>query len=396
MFRLFNYILSIFIFSLTVSPVFVKAESLRDSVETINYSIQTADNETKDNALTRLIKYFDSSNKKEITSRPDFSVLGGPHYSSEKGFGLGLVVAGLYSTQPTNSLLPISNISLVGNIATKKFYMVGVEGVHVFPKNTKRINYDLSFESFATYFWGIGYEMGNNNSNKTKYDLLKLDFVADMEWRLAEGFYIGPAIRFVHSNAKNIRNDRTWAGLDHASTSTAAGLRLQYDLRDNFTAPKRGLLLEVTQLFYPEFLGNSSNAFSSTEAGFSMYVPVWRDGIVAGRIHGLFTYGSTPWDMMAYIGGKNMRGYYEGRYRDKNEIDLTLELRQHVWRRSGIVVWSGVATVFPRFGEIRFKHFLPDFGFGYRWEFKKNSNVRIDIGFGKHSTGFMFGLNEAF
>lgn len=91
-----------------------------------------------------------------------------------------------------------------------------------------------------------------------------------------------------------------------------------------------------------------------------------------------------------------MRGYYEGRYRDKNEMDFTLELRQHVWRRSGIVVWGGVATVFPRFSEIQFKRLLPDCGFGYRWEFKKNSNVRIDIGFGKHSTGFMFGLNEAF
>ncbi len=395
MFRILRYIFSILFLTLTLSQGTVKAESPISTME-MHDSVGIDSVEKKGNIISRLIKYFDSSNKKRLTTRPDFSVLGGPHYSSEKGFGLGLVVAGLYSTEPADSLLPASNISLVGDIATKKFYMVGIEGVHVFPTNSKRINYDLSFESFATYFWGIGYEAGNNDSNKAKYDLLKVDFTADMSWRIIKGLYLGPAVRFVHSNAKNVREERNWTGLDHASTSTALGARLQYDLRDNFTAPKRGLLLEVTQLFYPKFLGNSSDAFSSTEAGFSMYFPVWTNGTLAGRVHGLFTYGNTPWNMMAYIGGKNMRGYYEGRYRDKNEMDFTLELRQHVWRRSGIVVWGGVATVFPRFSEIQFKRLLPDCGFGYRWEFKKNSNVRIDIGFGKHSTGFMFGLNEAF
>lgn len=395
MFRLLKNISSILFFTFTLCTGVVKAESPSDNMETEN-PMQSDSIGQKSDVVSRLIRYFDSSNKNVLTTRPDFSVLGGPHYSSEKGFGLGLVVAGAYSTEPADSLLPASNISLVGDIATKKFYMVGVEGAHVFPHNSKRINYDLSFESFATYFWGVGYEAGNNDSNKSKYDLLKIDFNADMGWRLAKGFYVGPALRFVHSNAKNIRDERTWSGFDHASTSVAVGARLQYDLRDNFTAPKRGLLLEVTQLFYPKFLGNSSDAFSSTEASFCMYLPVWTNGTVAGRVHGLFTYGSTPWNMMAYIGGKNMRGYYEGRYRDKNEMDFTLELRQHVWRRSGIVVWGGVATVFPNFGDIQFNHLLPDCGFGYRWEFKKNSNVRIDIGFGKHSTGFMFGLNEAF
>ncbi|MDE5650666.1 MAG: hypothetical protein K2I35_06635, partial [Duncaniella sp.] len=106
------------------------------------------------NVISRIIDYFDSSNKKELTRHPDFSVLGGPHYSSEKGLGLGLVVGGIYSTEPADSLLPASNISLVGDIATKGFYLVGIRGAHVFPANSRRINYSASFESFATYFWG--------------------------------------------------------------------------------------------------------------------------------------------------------------------------------------------------------------------------------------------------
>ena len=36
-------------------------------------------------------------------------------------------------------------------------------------------------------------------------------------------------------------------------------------------------------------------------------------------------------------------------------------------------------------------------GIGYRWEFKKNVNVRLDYGFGKNGqSGFIFNINEAF
>ena len=51
--------------------------------------------------------------------------------------------------------------------------------------------------------------------------------------------------------------------------------------------------------------------------------------------------------MMALLGNSySMRGYYEGRYRDKHKIEGQVELRQHVWKRNGVVVWIGAGTVF--------------------------------------------------
>ena len=35
-------------------------------------------------------------------------------------------------------------------------------------------------------------------------------------------------------------------------------------------------------------------------------------------------------------------------------------------------------------------------GFGYRWEFKKGINVRIDYGLTPDGGGFIFNINEAF
>ncbi len=346
--------------------------------------------------IGRIIHYFDQSNKRTLTTRPNFTPLGGPHYSSEKGLGLGLVIAGDYSTCPADSLLPASNISIKGDIATKGYYSVGIDGVHVFPFNSRRINYSLDFQSFSTYFWGIGYDWDYDNANKTKYNLFDISLTADFEWRIINGLYLGPAIEVSYTNAHDIADHTPWQGEKTHYISASAGGRFQYDLRDNLTNPHQGMLIEVIQLFSPRFIGNSDRAFSSTEFGANFYTPLWAGSVLASRIHGKWTYGNTPWGKLSFLGGGSMRGYYEGRYRDKCATDITLELRQHIYRRSGVVIWGGVGSIYRRFSDIRFDHLLPECGIGYRWEFKKNSNVRVDFGVGRHSTGFMFGLNEAF
>ena len=127
------------------------------------------------------------------------------------------------------------------------------------------------------------------------------------------------------------------------------------------------------------------------------YKRIWKGGVIAIDFHSKFNYGDVPWTMMNRLGGvARMRGYYEGQYRDNNITELQVELRQHIWRRNGIAVWAGAANVYKDFKSFNFKQTLPNYGIGYRWEFKKRVNVRLDLGFGKGSTGFMFNINEAF
>ena len=67
-----------------------------------------------------------------------------------------------------------------------------------------------------------------------------------------------------------------------------------------------------------------------------------------------------------------------------------------MWKRNGLVAWGGMGMVFPKFSEMRSRMLLSNYGVGYRWEFKKRVNVRLDLGFGRHQTGFIFSINEAF
>ncbi len=350
--------------------------------------------------IGKVVRYFSESNKTEITRRPSFSFIGGPHYSSDTGFGIGLVAAGLYSTQPEDTTLLPSNVSLFADLTTGGYFKIGVEGLHLYHRGDRRVDYELSFNSYTTYFWGVGYDAARIESNKTRYLLLDIMLSGDHLWRLGSTpMYAGPLMRFNYIAARHIDDDRDalWGEMPRAFVALGTGVKLQFDTRDNYTAPRTGWMGELIQRVYPRFLGNSSHSFASTEFSLNKYTPLWRGSVLAARIHGMFTYGRTPWGMMPTVGGNSMlRGYYEGQYRDKCESDVTLELRQHVWGRSGVAVWGGLGAVYPNFSKFHKRDLLPNFGVGYRWEFKKLTNVRVDVGFGKGCWGVVLNINEAF
>lgn len=346
--------------------------------------------------IKRIINYFNESNKPKEYKGFDWSIIGGPHYSSDTKFGVGLVAAGFYRNDPADSITTPSNISLYGDISTVGFYLIGIRGNHIFTHDRNRIDYNLYFYSFPRQFWGIGYEQGNDMSNKSKFNEIYVRASVNYLHALTENLYFGPGLSFVYSHAAKMARPDLWDGQPLHAASYGIGARIQYDTRDNLTATEYGLLASLEQSFHPTFLGNRQ-AFSSTEAKLGYFKPLWRGCILAAQYHAKFCYGDVPWAMMATFGGSNsMRGYYDGRFRDKNEMDLTVELRQHVWRRNGLVVWGGVGSVFRKFSEVQFRRLLPNAGIGYRWEFKKRTNVRLDFGFGKGEKSFIFGINEAF
>ena len=56
----------------------------------------------------RFLDYFNDANKDKNHKKFDFSIIGGPHYSTDTKLGLGLVAAGLYRTDRNDMLLPPS------------------------------------------------------------------------------------------------------------------------------------------------------------------------------------------------------------------------------------------------------------------------------------------------
>lgn len=349
------------------------------------------------NFFRRFYRYFESANEdKTMTKKFDFSIIGGPHYSADTKLGLGLVAAGLYRVDKTDLTIPPSNISFFGDVTTTGFYLLGIRGNTLFKGAKYRLDFNAYFFSFPSAFWGIGYEDATCN-RAGGYKRLQNQVKADFMFRVATDFYLGVNASFNYIEGKNFTNLEYLDGQKTRYLNTGVGAFLMYDSRDVLTNAHRGIYLKLEQRFFPGFLGNRG-AFSRTEFQGNAYHKLWKGAVLAYDLHAMFNYGDTPWTMLALMGGSyRMRGYYEGRYRDNQMIEAQVELRQKVYGRSGIVVWGGAGNVFPDLNRFKWKQTLPNYGVGYRWEFKKRVNVRLDYGFGKKGqNGFMFSINEAF
>ena len=156
-------------------------------------------------------------------------------------------------------------------------------------------------------------------------------------FQTADRLFIGPTLSIDYIEGRNIERPELLEGQRTKTFNLGVGVTLLYDTRDNLTAPHSGVYLSLMELARPQFLGNHY-AFSTTDLRASGYIPVWKGATLAADCRATINIGNPSWGMMALLGNSySMRGYYEGRYRDKNKIEATIELRQHVWRRNGVV-----------------------------------------------------------
>lgn len=375
----------------------MKSEERSDSgnVQTImaDSSLQTGNR----GLFSKLAAYFSESNKDRKRKKLDFSIIGGPHYSTDTKFGFGLVAAGLYHSNPADSLVPPSNLSIYGDISTVGFYMAGLKGIHIDSKQQYRVTYSTSFTFFPTKFWGVGYEMGNDNSNESTMNRIGTDGKISFLFKMGKDFYMGPSLSYSWTKASKPSRPELLKKDAPNSSDIGIGFSVEWDTRDVMTAPHTGFYLSLSQTLRKHLSGNKS-FFGTTDFVANIYCPIWNGATLAAQAGGLLQTGQVTWHDMAMLGNSHsMRGYYNGRYRDKNKLEMQIELRQHIYRRNGLVAWVGAGTVFPRFSALHFRRILPNYGIGYRWKFKKNMNVRLDYGFGKSGqSGFIFNINEAF
>lgn len=345
----------------------------------------------------RIYNYFAKANiDKTQTQRFDFTILGGPHYATETKLGLGIVAAGLFRVNRNDLSIPPSNISIYSDLTTTGAYTLGVQGNTYLKGGKYRIDHKSSFSFRPSDFWGVGYHNGRDSAD-CDMNRQQMQVRFDFMYRTFPKWFFGLNLSYQFTRGKDLEKPHYIPeGQESKYINTGIGLSLAYDSRDVITNPYTGFYFKVDQRFFPGFLGNKM-VFKSNEATINYYRPLWKDCVLATDLHGLFHRGDVPWTMLSMMGGPSrMRGYYEGRYRDKNLIEAQVELRQKLYKRFGGVVWVGAGNVFPEFHQLYLEHTLLNCGVGIRWELKSRVNVRLDFGVGRDQTGLTLSLNEAF
>ena len=136
-----------------------------DSTGISNQQVLSKDStETKKSTFFRKIgDYFRNANKPKPEKKFDISFIGGPQYSSATNLGIGIMAAGLYRSDRSDLSIQPSNVSLFGNVSISGFYMLGIRGTHILPKDKYRLLYTVYFYSMPSNYWGIGYDAGSNS-----------------------------------------------------------------------------------------------------------------------------------------------------------------------------------------------------------------------------------------
>lgn len=428
-------------------------KQLRDSLAAAADTTALAPAAKRPGLIRRIIDYYSRSNvDRTFEKKIDWSIAPGPNYSSDVGFGIGFLLAGLYRLDRTDSITAPSNVSIYGNFTTEKFVLLRFSGDNIFNHNRRRLSYSGAFVYFPGAFYGIGYRAGEEGYAQ---DLTTTMGVARVSWCAAvvDRLYLGVSGGIDYSGARYKRSgmDAYMEQIDQGVSegklpprgqmgelyglwkrglydpakqdpfsnfidssgdkadafNTNVGLFAQYDTRDVTFNATRGIFLKAEAKWYPKWLGNTGRHFGRFTLTFDAYRKLWKGAVLAYDLYADCTAGTPSWHMYAKLGGmERMRGYYEGRYRDKRLVETQLELRQKIYRRHGVVGWFGVGQVWGT-EKFRWGNTLYSFGCGYRFEFKNRMNIRLDYGWGVHgnqnlpwdrkrSSAFLFTASEAF
>ena len=172
------------------------------------------------------------------------------------------------------------------------------------------------------------------------------------------------------------------------------GLTLLKDTRNNLLNALQGIYLEFTNVY--NFL---DSRYTKIIIDGRTYKTIIAKTVGSIRFYNEFTVGDPLSYDYALIGSdKIVRGYYYGRFRDKNLYTLQGDIRRQLVGRFGAAVFGGITKLYPNLRGLTLTNLKPNYGLGLRFliDRKSNINLRLDYGFGQGDDGFYVMFGESF
>jgi hypothetical protein len=263
----------------------------------------------------------------------------------------------------------------------------------------------IRFQNFPLQYYGIGNDAGAEAIAVVKANLfnVKERFLRQVKKNLFIGLEADlQKLGSVNFEVKNGSSAPLPIGSE-GSTNFGIGGGIIYDNRHNPLNVRNGNFTELAFLRYDDAWG-SDHSFSTMIFDNRLYFPVNKRDVLATQIFAQFSSGEIPFNMLSLMGGDNlMRGYYQGRYRDKNQLATQVEYRflplpLGFTKRLGATVFGGAGTVFNNFENFDAKRFVFSGGAGMRLLLfpKKDIWGRVDLAFTKEGRGIYMVIGEAF
>ncbi|MBW8687757.1 BamA/TamA family outer membrane protein [Chitinophaga rhizophila] len=259
-------------------------------------------------------------------------------------------------------------------------------------------------QRFPLLYYGIGPDTDGEHPAvvDANYILLRQRVLR----KISRNLFLGPEIDYQYLYGTEFNQPEegpkyTIPSGGNGTSNLGFGAALVYDDRHNVLNVRKGWFGELSYLGYHPSL-TSDFKFGSINLDIRGFHPYKKNNVIAWQVLGNFLNGNVPFNQLALMGGDMMmRGYYQGRYRDKNMLAAQVEYRMLPFsfsKRWGATVFAGTAAVAPEVKAFQLDKTQFAGGAGVRYLLfpKKDIFLRLDVGMTREGPGFYFFTGEAF
>ncbi len=321
-------------------------------------------------------------------------------YTPETSLGFG--VAGVYAFNFKDDSLTArpSSVQVVAAYTLQKQLLLYFPFT-VFVNNGDYYTYgEVGYYRYVYQFFGIGNQASTDQMEAYSVNFPRIRLTALK--RVHPKWYVGLRYWFenfviTETDEEGQLADGTIAGSRGGNTS-GPGVVALFDTRDNVFFSSDGWYVET--LLQRNAPGTGSDfRYTTFSVDASTFLRTRWNHVVALNAYGVAQSGAPPFNQMALLGGsKRMRGYFEGRFRDRSMLTVQAAYRAMLFWRVGAVAFVSYGGVAPELLTIQLKDFRYTVGGGLRFALdrQKKINIRIDAGFGKNTSGYYLTIGEAF
>ena len=365
-------------------------------------------------SLQRFISRMDSTiQQRTLEGKPVLTPYIAPSYTPETE--LLISAGGLYSfsMKPGDPATLRSAVPFSIGYSTNTSLLISILNEVYGPGDAWRLSGEIWLRNMPDHFWGVGFDDARaavRSDSTTRYQRYFWQLLQRLRFHLGKQWFVGPALDFNQTIASDpnpvmVEEEHVKAqGL--RNRNRGLGFSASIDTRDFPANAYRGMLVDITLFKYFKMLGGNNN-YSTLEVDYRHYFQVRKPGhTLALQLFARTVIGAGPWPEYTLLGSPfDLRGYYWGRYRDKVGLFGIAEYRHQFYRKTpnrsgsylsshGLCLWVGGGTMGAAWEAIG--NFLPNAGFGYRFQVQPRMNIRLDYGFGLASSSFYLSFAEAF
>ncbi len=311
-------------------------------------------------------------------------------YEPETGAYIGavaLLTLNLYQ----DTLTRTSNTSLEFTYTMRRQMVLEADWNYFFREEKWFTSGLLHFSKYPDYYYGVGYD--TEEWEGLLYESNRIIIDLDLYKNLGRNFFTGIGFRYFSYQNLSYDSENTFSELVNTSVFGIKGAILK-DSRNNLLNSIHGEYYSMET----DYNFSTSN-YLRLVLDLRKYLTINETYTFAFRLYNSFNFNTPGFFDYSIMGGdRYVRGYYYGRYRDKNLSTFQTEFRMPLFWRFGIAVIGGLSSLYPDAQSFANK-IWPNYGAGLRFliDRQNNVNLRLDYVRGVNGQdGFYISFGESF